>query len=37
MLRQNDEPTRRGVEYYRVMIDTHYDYLCYGRFLAQAP
>jgi ubiquinone/menaquinone biosynthesis C-methylase UbiE len=37
MLPQNNEPTRRGVEYYQAMIDTHFDYLCYGRFLAQAP
>lgn len=36
-LPQNNEPTRRGVQYYRVMASTHYDYLCYGRFLAQAP
>jgi ubiquinone/menaquinone biosynthesis C-methylase UbiE len=35
--RQDDEPTRRGVRYYQVMIATHYDYLCYGRILAQAP
>jgi ubiquinone/menaquinone biosynthesis C-methylase UbiE len=36
-LPQGDEPTRRGVRYYRGMIATHYDYLCYGRVIAQAP
>ncbi len=36
-LPQNNEPTRRGVQYYRGMINTHYDYLCYGRVIAQAP
>jgi SAM-dependent methyltransferase len=36
-LNQNNEPTKRGVQYYRVMIATHYDYLCYGRVIAQAP
>jgi ubiquinone/menaquinone biosynthesis C-methylase UbiE len=36
MLPQDNEPTRRGVQYYRVMAATHYDYLCYGRFLARA-
>ncbi len=36
-LPQGNEPTRRGVQYYRVMIATHYDYLCYGRVIAQAP
>jgi ubiquinone/menaquinone biosynthesis C-methylase UbiE len=36
-LPQANEPTRRGVRYYRGMIDTHYDYLCYGRVIAQAP
>jgi ubiquinone/menaquinone biosynthesis C-methylase UbiE len=36
-LPQNNEPTRRGVSYYRGMLATHYDYLCYGRFIAQAP
>jgi ubiquinone/menaquinone biosynthesis C-methylase UbiE len=34
---RSDEPTRRGIQYYRVMAATHYDYLCYGRFIAQAP
>ncbi len=33
----DDEPTRRGVNYYQGMIATHYDYLCYGRVIAQAP
>lgn len=37
MLPQDDEPTRRGVLYYRGMIATHHDYLCYGRVVAQAP
>jgi ubiquinone/menaquinone biosynthesis C-methylase UbiE len=32
-LPQNNEPTRRGVRYYRGMIATHYDYLCYGRVI----
>lgn len=36
-LPQDNEPTRRGVEYYRGMTATHWDYLCYGRFLAQVP
>ena len=36
-LPQRDEPTRRGIEYYRAMLATHRDYLCYGRVLAQAP
>jgi ubiquinone/menaquinone biosynthesis C-methylase UbiE len=36
-LPQDNEPTRRGVRYYRGMIATHYDYLCYGRVIAQAP
>lgn len=36
-LPQDDEPTRRGVNYYDGMIATHYDYLCYGRVVAQAP
>jgi SAM-dependent methyltransferase len=36
-LSQTDEPTRRGIGYYRGMIATHGDYLCYGRVLAQAP
>ena len=36
-LPQNNEPIRRAVQYYRVMITTHYDYLCYGRVIAQAP
>lgn len=34
---QDNEPVRRGVQYYRAMIATHYDYLCYGRIIAQAP
>jgi SAM-dependent methyltransferase len=34
-LPQDDEPTWRGVNYYRGMIATHYDYLCYGRVIAQ--
>ncbi|MGQ0838587.1 class I SAM-dependent methyltransferase [Actinokineospora sp.] len=37
LLPQRNEPTRRGVEYYRAMIATHGDYLRYGRFIAQAP
>ena len=36
-LPQRSEPTRRAVQYYRVMIATHYDYLCYGRIVAIAP
>lgn len=36
-LPQDNEPTRRGVKYYRGMIGTHYDYLCYGRVIAEAP
>jgi SAM-dependent methyltransferase len=37
MLPQDTEPVRRGVQYYRVMLDTHYEYLGYGRILAQVP
>lgn len=33
---QDEEPTRRGVHYYRVMLATHFDYLCYGRVIAKA-
>ncbi len=33
-LPQRSEPTKRAVQYYRVMIATHYDYLCYGRVIA---
>jgi ubiquinone/menaquinone biosynthesis C-methylase UbiE len=36
-LPQDNEPTRRGVRYYRGMLATHYDYLRYGRVIAQAP
>jgi SAM-dependent methyltransferase len=36
-LPQRSEPTRRAVHYYRVMIATHYDYLCYGRIVAMVP
>jgi len=36
-LPQDNEPTRRGVQYYRAMIETHYDYLGYVRIVAQAP
>jgi ubiquinone/menaquinone biosynthesis C-methylase UbiE len=36
-LPQDNEPTQRGVRYYRGMIATHYDYLRYGRVIAQAP
>lgn len=36
-LPRDNEPMRRGVEYYRVMLATHHDYLCYGRVIAQAP
>jgi|GEM_PF-1470818 len=36
-LPRRNEPVRRAIEYYRVMIATHYDYLCYGRVIAQAP
>lgn len=33
----SDEAARRGARYYEVMVATHYDYLCYGRVIAQAP
>jgi 3-hydroxybutyryl-CoA dehydratase len=36
-LPQDTEPVRRAVQYYRVMIATHFDYLSYGRVIAQAP
>lgn len=36
-LPRRNEPVRRAIEYYRVMMATHYDYLCYGRIIAQAP
>jgi ubiquinone/menaquinone biosynthesis C-methylase UbiE len=36
-LPQTNEPVRRGGAYYRGMLETHYGYVCYGRFIAQAP
>jgi len=36
-LPRRNEPVRRAIQYYRVMITTHYDYLCYGRIVAQVP
>ena len=36
-LPQDNEPTRRGVRYYRGMIATHYDYVRYSRIIAQVP
>lgn len=35
-LPRRTEAARRGIEYYRVMIATHHDYLRYGRIVARA-